>query len=211
MLKLGSLYHIYNRGNNREKLFRSKKCYQYFLKLCRRHILPVAEIQAWCLLPNHYHFLALIRTEEEQYKYYRQGLKETEVATQFKRRNASRGFANAFSTYAMAINRTYNRTGSLFQDRFKRKEVCHPGYQTHLINYIHFNPAKHRIVAEAMDYPWSSIAAYLEGQVDPVLGCKPRQVFDSGRDYVEQFSKFTRNEFYSSDKPEKLIKLWEAA
>ena len=210
MLKLGSLYHIYNRGNNREKLFKSKKCYQYFLRMCSRHILPVAEIQAWCLLPNHFHFLAQIRTEEEQYKFHRRGLRETEVATQFKRLNASRGFANAFSSYAMAINRTYNRTGSLFQDRFKRKEVCHSGYQTHLINYIHFNPANHRLVAEAKEYPWSSLSAYIECNVDPVLGCNPKQVFKSGREYVRQFHKFSKTEFYSSDKPENLIRKWEA-
>jgi putative transposase len=63
-LQYGQYYHIYNRGNNRENLFVEQRNYPYFLKQYTKHILPVAETFAYCLLPNHFHFAIRTRTEE---------------------------------------------------------------------------------------------------------------------------------------------------
>ncbi len=60
-LEPGQYYHVYNRGVNRENLFREERNYAYFLKLYTRHITPVAETFAYCLLRNHFHFLIRIR------------------------------------------------------------------------------------------------------------------------------------------------------
>jgi putative transposase len=62
-LQPGQYYHIYNRGNNRENVFIEKRNYPYFLKLYARHIEPVADTYAYCLLRNHFHFLVRIKTE----------------------------------------------------------------------------------------------------------------------------------------------------
>ena len=51
-LESGSFYHIYNRGNNSEVIFRELENYLYFLKLLKKHINPVADIYAYCLLNN---------------------------------------------------------------------------------------------------------------------------------------------------------------
>ena len=56
-LQFGQYYHIYNRGNNRENLFVQPRNYPYFMQLYTKHILPVAETFAYCLMPNHYHLL----------------------------------------------------------------------------------------------------------------------------------------------------------
>ena len=61
----GVYYHIYNRGNNREDLFIEKRNYPYFLSLYAKHIEPVADTFAYCLLRNHFHFSLRIKTEEE--------------------------------------------------------------------------------------------------------------------------------------------------
>ncbi|MFN2158185.1 MAG: transposase, partial [Anaerolineae bacterium] len=53
-------YHIYNRGNNREDLFRSDDNYRYFLRLYADHIEPVAVTFAYCLMPNHFHAVLVI-------------------------------------------------------------------------------------------------------------------------------------------------------
>jgi len=53
-------YHIYNRGINVEILFFEKRNYDFFLKLLARHVLAVAEIYAYCLLPNHFHMLVRV-------------------------------------------------------------------------------------------------------------------------------------------------------
>ena len=60
-LQPGHYYHVYNRGNNREDLFREECNYRYFLQLYTRHVLPIAITFAYCLMRNHFHFLVRIR------------------------------------------------------------------------------------------------------------------------------------------------------
>ena len=57
----GKYYYIYNRGYNREDIFVEEHNYSYFLKLYDKHISPVAETLAYCLLKNHFRFLVFIR------------------------------------------------------------------------------------------------------------------------------------------------------
>ena len=59
----GVYYHIYNRGTNRENVFIEERNYAYFLQLYVKHIEPVAETYAYCLLRNHFHVFARIRDD----------------------------------------------------------------------------------------------------------------------------------------------------
>ena len=61
-LEPDSFYHIYNRANGNEKLFASKENYRFFLKRYKDLITPIADSFAYCLLPNHFHFLVRIKT-----------------------------------------------------------------------------------------------------------------------------------------------------
>jgi len=63
----GHLYHIYNQGNNRQKIFFERENYLFFLNKIRTSILPYADILAWCLMPNHFHLMVLVN-EVEVYK-----------------------------------------------------------------------------------------------------------------------------------------------
>ena len=65
MLIFEKYYHIYNHANGNENLFREQKNYEYFLEKYKQHINPIAETIAWCLMPNHFHLLVKIKTEEE--------------------------------------------------------------------------------------------------------------------------------------------------
>ncbi len=58
-------YHIYNRGINSCNLFEQKSDFEYFLKLYEKYIDHVANTYAWCLMPNHFHFLIRIKDEDE--------------------------------------------------------------------------------------------------------------------------------------------------
>ncbi len=58
------LYHIYNQGNNRQKIFFRQENYLFFLKKIKIHILPHADILAWCLMPNHFHLMVYVHTFE---------------------------------------------------------------------------------------------------------------------------------------------------
>ncbi|OYT14943.1 MAG: hypothetical protein B7C24_15660 [Bacteroidetes bacterium 4572_77] len=60
----GYIYHIYNQGNNREKLFYNRAHYLFFLRKVNTYILPYADVLAWCLMPNHFHLMVLVREVE---------------------------------------------------------------------------------------------------------------------------------------------------
>ncbi|MFV0590579.1 MAG: transposase [Draconibacterium sp.] len=54
------IFHIYNQGNNRQKLFFERENYLFFLRKIKTYILPYADILAWCLMPNHFHLMVLV-------------------------------------------------------------------------------------------------------------------------------------------------------
>jgi hypothetical protein len=153
----GTYYHIYNRGNNGENLFLEARNYPYFLSLYEKHITPVADTYAYCLLRNHFHVAGRIKTEEEYLEYLQtsQVIKTCEVSKP-KKFNRSQSFSNLFNAYAKAINKGYGRTGSLFEERFARIPVTMVSYFTTLIFYIHYNPQKHGFVEDFRDWEWSS-------------------------------------------------------
>lgn len=156
-LQHGRYYHIYNRGNNRENLFYEERNYRYFLKLYTRYIEPVADTYAYCLLRNHFHVLVRIKTEDEQEQTFR----VFETLKVFKVLNPSRQFGNLFNAYAKAINKAYQRTGSLFQNPFGRIPVSSDAHFVHLIAYIHWNPQKHGFVDDFRSWTYSSYHAIL--------------------------------------------------
>jgi len=144
-LQPGHIYHLYNRGNNRDDIFFEARNYRYFLQLYARYILPVADTFAYCLLKNHFHLLVRVKTIETS------RVSET--------REVSQAFSNLFNAYAKAINSAYGRTGSLFEERFRRLEVTDDDYLVQLILYIHYNPQKHGFVDDFCSWPWSSYSA----------------------------------------------------
>jgi len=149
-LKPGVFYHIYNRGTNREDIFVQERNYRYFLQLYAKHVEPVAETYAYCLLKNHFHVLVRIKDMEEQ---------DPEV---FQRPLGSIAFSNLFNAYAKAINKAYERSGSLFQHPFGRIPVLTQSYLIQLVRYIHLNPQKHGLVSDFREWPYSSYPAFVE-------------------------------------------------
>jgi len=158
-LEYGKIYHIYNRGINKADVFFETKNYEYFLNLYTKHIDPIADTYAWCLMKNHFHLLVKIKDESQ--------INET--------RNPYQYFSNLFNAYAKGINKTYDRTGSLFQKKFKRKLVDNEAYLKNLILYIHNNPVNHGICSQAMDYAWSS---YLTSVSNKTSYLKKAEVID---------------------------------
>lgn len=65
VLEPDAFYHIYNRGVNSENIFSSKENYLFFLKKFTAYVNPVCEVYAYCLMPNHFHFLIRIKSKEE--------------------------------------------------------------------------------------------------------------------------------------------------
>jgi putative transposase len=154
-LQAGKYYHIYNRGNNRADLFYEERNYRYFLQLYAHHIQPVADTFAYCLLRNHFHLMVRIK-EPAALVHTSQVLETCEESKSF---NPSHNFSNLFNAYTKTINKAYERTGSLFEERFRRIEVTSQRYFYQLIFYIHFNPQKHGFVDDFRNWSWSSLHA----------------------------------------------------
>src|ERR1043165_3191633 len=76
-------YHIYNRGVNRENIFIEERNYDLFLKLLEKHLLPVVDLVAYCMLRNHFHLLVRVKSEVEilETKYTLTSVKTLKVST----------------------------------------------------------------------------------------------------------------------------------
>jgi len=134
----GHYYHIYNRGAGGGPLFFNPGNYEYCLRLVKRYAARYGvTVIAYCLMPNHYHFLL------------RQG-----ADTPLSR------FVNVlFNAYVQAVNRQQGRTGTVFEGRFRHVWVDREEYLVHLCRYIHLNPVKAGLVSRPEAWPYSN---YLE-------------------------------------------------
>ena len=150
IIEPGVVYHLFNRGNNKEDIFKEEKNYIYFLSLLQKYILPVADIYAYCLLKNHFHLVVRI--------------KDVELLEDKYKEKPFLAFSNLFNAYSKAINKVYSRTGSLFQEHLHRKRVEDDEYLLQLIAYVHLNPLKHEFTDDFRNYRYSSYKAYVSGK-----------------------------------------------
>jgi putative transposase len=172
----GKFYHIYNCGINGENLFRESENYTSFLASMDKYILPVAELFAWVLMPNHFHLLVRIK-ENVAYKYsiadrdrmgqvwFDEHKWETidlpacspESGTDsIKLPKPHLHFSHFCNAYSKYYNKRYTRHGGLFERRFKRKHINHERYFKRMVLYIHNNPVHHGFCSHPVEYPWSS-------------------------------------------------------
>jgi REP element-mobilizing transposase RayT len=160
------LYHIYNRGNNRRRIFYNEDNYIYFLKKVRKFILPYCEILSYCLMPNHFHFL--IYAVEQTIRNKIIGGQEKNIL--------SEGIRNLLQTYTKGINKQNNSTGSLFQQNTKAKIVSSLDYGITCLNYIHQNPIKARLVRKIEDWPYCSFPDFIGKRAGTL--CNKKLAFD---------------------------------
>jgi REP element-mobilizing transposase RayT len=156
----GCYFHIFDRGVNRENIFREERNCAYFLALYVRHATPVAQTYAYCLLRNHFHLLVRIRTHTK-------AVSES-ASISVTPALASKAFNNFLTAYAKGMNKTYDRSGALFQHHFGRIPVTSDRYFVALVRYIHHNPLKHGFVENFRDWPYSSYQNLLSKEPTPL-------------------------------------------
>ncbi len=137
LLEPDRYYHIYNQGNDGINLFQNEDNYLFFLQKFEKYISPVAKIYSYALMPNHFHFLVLIKSDSNE-------------------KLASQAFANLFNSYAKAYNKQQKRSGSLFRRKFRRKRINNQNQLINTVLYIHNNPVKHGYCEHTVQYPWTS-------------------------------------------------------
>ncbi|GGK88032.1 transposase [Rufibacter glacialis] len=179
-LEAGKFYHVYTRGNNKETVFRIRENYHHFLQLYRKYMAPYVNTYAYCLLPNHVHFLIQVKEEEALL------WKGAAVPTMGKLVSVSHQLSHLLNAYTKAFNTVNDRTGSLFQNRFGRKEVTSEAYFTRLVYYIHFNPQHHGLLDDFSDWPHSSYHSILSKKQTNLQREEVLQWF-GGRNWFENF------------------------
>ncbi len=161
----GQIFHIYNQGNNREKIFYTEDNYDYFLKKIRTFVLPHADILAYCLMPNHFHLLVYVYSLEIKMP-----------GDKWRSLNESIGII--LRSYTNAINKQEQRSGSLFRQNTKIEDgwindviTSNGKYEKYLFTadqsygrvcfeYIHENPVKAELVKKQEDWTYSSAKDY---------------------------------------------------
>ncbi len=141
-------YHVYARGASRQDIFLEPVDYEVYLKLFRRYLsneeirdsagTPYTklhesiELLCYCLMPNHFHLLVYQIDEGAMQR-------------------LMRGVMTAYSRY---FNKKYQRSGSLFESRYKASLIASDASLFHISRYIHLNPKTWR------NYPYSSLRYY---------------------------------------------------
>ncbi len=146
------IFHVYNRGNDRQPIFFSRENYLYFLKKIRTHLLPTCDLLAYCLMPNHFHLLvkadarsvAIVNPENQQRPI----------------QAFSKGLQTMLSSYTRAIQKQEKIVGSLFQQRTDAKQVSSElyfeDYTLYCLRYILYNAVAAKLVSDPTEWEFSS-------------------------------------------------------
>ena len=188
IFETGHIYHIYNQGNNRQKIFFRDANYLYFLNKIRKHILPYADILAWCLMPNHFHLMIYVHDVEissthqmtESHQMRNHPPYQMSNVEMSKTRTLQESIAIMLRSYTRAINIQEKRSGSLFKPHTKAEcltkfQGITPSFYGNQINvripekeypivcwnYIHNNPVTANMVDRAEEYIYSSCRDFI--------------------------------------------------
>jgi REP element-mobilizing transposase RayT len=162
----GECYHVYNRGHNRQRIFFDRDNNLFFLRRLRETLagendpqrpasrLPkaseaVADVLCYCLMPNHYHLLLRLRSNE--------------LSPAMQRLTVS---------YAKAINKRQEQIGALFQGPFQAIHIDREEYLVYLSRYIHLNPCTARLVDTPGDWEFSSYREYVGQRMGSLPKCE---------------------------------------
>lgn len=181
-----NFYHIYNRGVEKRIIFSDEKDYKRFLQILYyyqfsgpkppfsdrdrfkikefSHNPKIVEVNCYCLMPNHFHFLI----------------------KQLKENGISEFMGKVLNSYTKYYNTKYKRVGPLFQGSFKAILVEDDFQLMHLSRYIHLNPYVSNLTTDLKFYHHSSYLFFIGLTLDQLIVGKPiLGLFKGGDDYRE--------------------------
>lgn len=143
----GAVYHVIQRGNNREYIFRKKQD-KFFLLENLKYYKNVMDfdILGYVIMDNHYHLM----------------LKTVDAPLREIMHRINTRFSKQF-------NQGNRRTGHVFENRYKSLLVMDDAYLLSLLRYIHQNPVQAKMCQSIQDYPWSSDRFYRRNEADSLV------------------------------------------
>ena len=145
-------HHVILRGNNRSAIFNKDEDRRFFI-MCLKEAKEKtgSKIYSYCLMTNHVHFIIV-------------PLKEDALGDMMQ---------SLGRKYVQYINRNYNRTGTLWEGRFKSGLISNDSYLLVCSVYIESNPVRSKMVKNPGDYPWSSYCRKAEGENNLIVDIDP--------------------------------------
>ncbi len=144
----GQPQHVILRGNNRSAIFAAQEDYPFFIECLRiasgQH---GCAIHAYVLMTNHVHLLMTPQHEN----------------------SIGKTLQSLGRRYVQYFNYTHQRTGTLWEGRYKATLIDSERYLLTCYRYIELNPVRARMVQHPREYPWSSYMCHAEGRVDPLI------------------------------------------
>ncbi|KAF2340779.1 hypothetical protein DMB71_13145 [Flavobacterium tistrianum] len=176
-------YHIYNRGVTGDKVFQENDNYKFFMSQFLKYLSHVLDLNAYCLMPNHFHFVIKIKSqkdlldffEEKNNKPIKKGLHSIESL-------ARKQLSKFISSYTQAYNKVFYRHGPLFESPFKRKKIDSEKYLRNLIIYVHQNPID--IKKDFKTYKFSSYVTVLSSLKTNLKRSEVIKYFDDLENFV---------------------------
>jgi len=164
------LYHVVQRGNNKNPIFFQDRDYLFFLNVLKEaKSKHPCFIFAYCLMTNHFHLI--IQPKEKE--------------------NVSLLLKLLGGKYARYINKVYDRTGTLWEGRFKCSLIDKERYFWACLRYVDTNPIRAGLVKSPEAYPWSSCIFRLMGKNNSILDLDPLYE-DLGRNLLERQLNYRR-------------------
>jgi len=159
--------HIMTQGINKEYIFNDKFQRDMILKIIKEKMQEEPfKVVAYCVMNNHLHLI--IHADKHS------------LIDVMKKINI---------TYAMSYNRKERRVGALFQERYKSENITDENYLFGAIRYVHNNPVQAGMVKSVQDYPWSSIAEYLEDK-NLLVDREEKKMILNRFNSTEEFEKY---------------------
>jgi len=170
------IYHIMLRGIDKRNIFLDDEDRLKFIeKLGKAKETASFKLYGYCLMDNHVHLLI--------------GEQKEEIGISIKRITVG---------YVQWHNSKHERTGHLFQNRYKSEVVETESYLINVLRYIHQNPVKAKITGHVKDYLWSSYHQYLLSYRDQITFLDEQLIksyFFKQKDFEDYMSMQTKDEF----------------
>lgn len=142
-------YHIYNRGFEKQTIFYEQRDYFRFLENIDFYLTQYTSVQlyAFCLLPNHFHFILSASTEED-------------------REGFMRKIQQSHAMYLRAKYKEEIPRGQVFEGRYHTRPLEDENYLSRCFTYVTYNAVKHELVTDITDWPWTSVHQILQLPTD---------------------------------------------